>query len=369
MPTLDAADAAALATWAATFTPTSNGIDCPSCVGILNDTYPGLITIQTPPQTPVECPACSFTGYRIIERDSSDVLIGNIGIGRTSKSNVKLDIVTGATTNSEFHIGETNDEGAWIVSLSPANTAWQSGVEFTNNLWTARHTAASFLHMINGAMDFYNDTGLTDNVSYTPTRRMTLTTTGRLGIGIATPKNTLHVQTTGGGQLRLGREDATVSNEELGTITFGASQENDGTGVVLRGEADGAWGVGDTPGRFIVRTCPDGSATALDRITVKENGRVGIGVTTPAHLLDVKAASVQFGDGGTGAAIHLNATVSGSISVNGASIITMLADGGVLFNSNIKSGATQVASGAAANEIWKTASHATLPDNVLLIGV
>ena len=35
----------------------------------------------------------------------------------------------------------------------------------------------------------------------------------------------------------------------------------------------------------------------------------------------------------------------------------------------IKSGATQGGAGAAANELWKTASHATLPDNVVLIGV
>ena len=36
---------------------------------------------------------------------------------------------------------------------------------------------------------------------------------------------------------------------------------------------------------------------------------------------------------------------------------------------SIKSGATQAAAGAAAGEIWKTSSHATLPDNVLMIGV
>lgn len=35
----------------------------------------------------------------------------------------------------------------------------------------------------------------------------------------------------------------------------------------------------------------------------------------------------------------------------------------------IKSGATQSGAGAAAGEVWKTASHATLPDNVLMIGV
>lgn len=41
---------------------------------------------------------------------------------------------------------------------------------------------------------------------------------------------------------------------------------------------------------------------------------------------------------------------------------------GYVFIGNIKSGATQGAAGAGANEIWKTASHATLPDNVLMIG-
>lgn len=39
------------------------------------------------------------------------------------------------------------------------------------------------------------------------------------------------------------------------------------------------------------------------------------------------------------------------------------------FITTIKSGATQGGAGAVANEIWKTASHATLPDNVLMIGV
>jgi hypothetical protein len=43
-------------------------------------------------------------------------------------------------------------------------------------------------------------------------------------------------------------------------------------------------------------------------------------------------------------------------------------DGGIVLSA-VKSGATQVAAGAEATEIWKTASHATLPDNVLMIGV
>jgi len=42
---------------------------------------------------------------------------------------------------------------------------------------------------------------------------------------------------------------------------------------------------------------------------------------------------------------------------------------GYFYLPTIKSGATQAAAGAAANEVWKTSGHASLPDNVLMIGV
>ncbi len=43
-------------------------------------------------------------------------------------------------------------------------------------------------------------------------------------------------------------------------------------------------------------------------------------------------------------------------------------ENGNVFLYQVKSGATQVAAGAAAGEVWKTSGHATLPDNVLMIG-
>ena len=42
---------------------------------------------------------------------------------------------------------------------------------------------------------------------------------------------------------------------------------------------------------------------------------------------------------------------------------------GILEITTIKNGATQAGAGAGANEVWKTNGHATLPDNVLMIGV
>ena len=70
-----------------------------------------------------------------------------------------------------------------------------------------------------------------------------------------------------------------------------------------------------------------------------------------------------------------NVSLSGNLTVEATSIVNqdLSSDASVTFGTallaSIKSGATQAAAGAAANELWKTSSHATLPDNVVMIGV
>jgi hypothetical protein len=54
---------------------------------------------------------------------------------------------------------------------------------------------------------------------------------------------------------------------------------------------------------------------------------------------------------------------------NTTSFEAMRIDGTGVYMYDLKSGATQAGAGAVASELWITASHATLPDNVLMIGV
>ncbi len=70
--------------------------------------------------------------------------------------------------------------------------------------------------------------------------------------------------------------------------------------------------------------------------------------------------------------------ILGGDSAPGSALAALLSLGAVVTGTvagtpfsiaDIKSGATQGAAGAAANELWKTDTHATLPDNVILIGV
>jgi len=93
---------------------------------------------------------------------------------------------------------------------------------------------------------------------------------------------------------------------------------------------------------------------------------VGIGTVTPNAKLEVvgHADAVQM-------IVQAYSSQTKDLQQWQNSAGTILAEinaGGNLFIS-VKSGATQAAAGAASGEIWKTASHVSLPDNVLMIGV
>ncbi len=55
----------------------------------------------------------------------------------------------------------------------------------------------------------------------------------------------------------------------------------------IKSVVDGTPGSGDMPGRLEFRTSPDGSASVVTRMTIKNDGKVGIGTTDPDYELDV----------------------------------------------------------------------------------
>jgi len=78
----------------------------------------------------------------------------------------------------------------------------------------------------------------------------------------------------------------------LGTVAFGAAptgDENESAKIVAK--SDGDWGVNDWPSRLEFHTTSDGSNTPTERMTIKSDGKVGIGTATPAGTLSVNNAS------------------------------------------------------------------------------
>lgn len=114
------------------------------------------------------------------------------------------------------------------------------------------------------------------------------------------------------------------------------------------------------------------------------SGTIGVGTattdTTILAYLYVDAynagayrntANIYFIQDGAAGATYVPSKISFQTGSNaaGATERVKINNAGNLFLYAIKAGATQVACGAAAGEVWKTASHATLPDNVLMIGI
>lgn len=80
-----------------------------------------------------------------------------------------------------------------------------------------------------------------------------------------------------------------------------------------------------------------------------------------AMLGEVSLLTNGNGTTANGTAVDLGGILTGDT--------TIITDGNVYALSGLKTGATQVGAGAVVNELWVTASHASLPDGVIMIGI
>ena len=129
---------------------------------------------------------------------------------------------------------------------------------------------------------------------------MRITAAGKVGIGVAAPVHTEHlnlVATSAGATLAITFQDSGAAingGNHLGDIVFGGSADgtNWGYGAKIRSEVQSNWsGTTDTPADLSFHTVADGGNTMSQRMTIIHNGNVGIGTTAPDNLLHIFKAS------------------------------------------------------------------------------
>tara|TARA_R100001443_G_scaffold1969_4_gene6805 strand:+ start:9077 stop:10822 length:1746 start_codon:yes stop_codon:yes gene_type:complete len=127
---------------------------------------------------------------------------------------------------------------------------------------------------------------------------------GNVGIGTIEPTYALHIksghstddQTTGGGTLALQGSDTTVgADTDLGTIYFLGSDSSISSpptvGAKILAEGAGTWddsSANDAPTNLKFFTCDDNASnTIAQRMVIRHDGKIGIGVTIPNSKLHI----------------------------------------------------------------------------------
>ena len=160
---------------------------------------------------------------------------------------------------------------------------------------------------------------------------------GNVGIGTTAPTSSLHVSSDveSGMDMDIANNSATLNPlistvRSRGTIDSPTlvsdgdtlfeiySEAYDGSANRIAGtillEVDGTPGASDMPGRWSFSTTPDGSASEQTRMTINNQGNVGIGTTASMGALDVRGDEARIW---TGAGTNTNAIASGELYVQG----------------------------------------------------
>jgi hypothetical protein len=273
---------------------------------------------------------------------------GNVGIGAinpTAKLEINQDanatglLVTGGSSGLDMARFVRDIGGDVTVGINGSGGDAQMYFTTTGNTFAIGTDGSSFK--------------ISDSAAVGTNDRLTIDSTGNVGIGTTTPSQSLHVFTATPYQIQVQRSG-------VGSALIGVSaQTQNSTGDLLFDAVTGSQG-------FVFRS-RDASNTVLNSLGIDRNGNVGIGIFSPATKLDVRgqvsanagtatAPAYSFvGDLNTG--LYSPSADTLALATNGVNRVN-ISDGGVM---SVASSATFV------GDVTANTSDKRLKDNIRVI--
>ena len=193
---------------------------------------------------------------------------------------------TSSSSTSKIERLQIDSNGNKIIKNGRLNIN-STFIDFSGSISTPS-TAAAIYRPADNTLAF--STANTEKVRIDSVGRLLVGTTSAMSTGSNDIRDTIQAVAPAGAQLLLARNDSAVSStNRLGEIAA-LTNDTDGNGfkvgATIRFEADAGMGNNDYPTAIIFKTCEDGSGTLTERVRIRSEGFLGVGVNpaVPGHI-------------------------------------------------------------------------------------